>query len=276
MSAIRSPHIRAGFNLAEVAFVVVFLLHAAPGYSQTCIPLDIVPNHLSDYMRKVEEETGRRVCVTHSKVAMLSRQTWQPNKTYILVILDPAANITDSDFVEGVAHEITHGKLIYGRSYPAYITLDEASESERKTISLLISLLADVVVNKTIQDEGFEPFPPQYIETTKEETLAALAGRDVYLSRYPDAYFRRRFIGTRYLLAWAYLRYYDLLDDDKDVLTAYLRAAEARFPDEIALANSVQVAMEQHNLFSPDGFRQAVNAAFKAWHLDYLIREEII
>jgi len=207
---------------------------------------------------------------------MFSRQTWQPNKIYILVILDPTANITDSDFVEGVAHEITHGRLIYGRSYPHYITLDEANESERETIGPLISVLADVVVNKTIQDEGFAPFPPQYIELTKIETKKALAGDDVYLPLYPNAYFRRRFIGMRYLMAWAYLHYFHLPDDDKDVLTAFLRAAEARFPDEIAFANSVQVAMEQHNLFSPDGFRQAVNAACKAWHLDHLIREGII
>jgi hypothetical protein len=259
---------------SQIFVAVVMLACPASTFAESCIaPLNL-PKPLENYVAKVEKESGRPTCIIRQlHLSLPTGAEWRDDRVYNLIVIEPRFDISDPGNEQGIAHEITHGRLIYGKHYPTYRISDSARPEERRSVNLLLSTIADAVVNKTIQAEGFTPFPAGYLGVVKGEAAAALAGQNVYVSMFPDSSFRSKFIAARYLVAWSFLEYCALSVNEKDGLESFLRASEREYPSEIEIAKQVQVAMEHHDIFRSEGYRQAVTESLRAWKLDQFVQE---
>jgi hypothetical protein len=139
-------------------------------------------------------------------------------------------------------------------------------------VNLLLSIVADVVVNATIPKVGFE-IPGSYINEYSMATKIASTGQDPYLPQSSDPLFQSRFMAAKYLMAWGFLKYGRLVKDQLEVLNAFLTSFKIAFPDEFHIAEQFQVVMEPYDIFTPDGFRSAVEQAFLLWGLKDSVTE---
>jgi hypothetical protein len=114
-------------------------------------------------------------------------------------------NTTTEQFEQSVAHELTHGLITHKYRYLQVKVKDNATSTDTMRIRILINALEDIVVNKIMQDEGFQPYAFNYLDSVRQETRDAEKRYDTYAQYFPDPFGRDAFKVYRYLLAWGYI-----------------------------------------------------------------------
>ncbi len=229
---------------------------------------------LSKYLNKVEIETGRRVEFRFAADLGLAGMTaaFKPDPSCILILLKEGTDWGNPQHEHTIAHEATHGYLIYklGYSYPR--TKRKPAKNETKHVSLLFTMIDDIVVNRIIQKEGFPPLSPRYLSMLERETKAARKGSDRPYDEFSyDPLFKDRFMVFRYILAWGFVNYCDLKPYARKIINKYLKAFEKSFAKQFTMADQIKKVILQHDIFSPHGHRKTIEAVARLWHLDDLV-----
>lgn len=125
------------------------------------------------------------------------------------------------------------------------------------SVNLASTLVEDIPVNKTIQQNGFTPYSDGYLAMTEKETIAALK-RDtaMYHNVGTDAKIIRRFLTYRYVLGKTYLLYFDLEEDARRILKAFLLAFENSYQKIAFGAKEVCKLFQESDPFSSEGHRK--------------------
>jgi len=131
-------------------------------------------------------------------------------------------------------------------------------------------MVEDIVVNKIIQQEGFDPFGLNYLTVVQQETKSARKGRDHY-RQYKDPLLRHRIMVFRYILAWGYLQYFDLETYTRRTLSKFLKAFDSSFPEQFKMANQAKQIILENDIFTPTGFQNVVERILALWELDHLV-----
>jgi hypothetical protein len=175
-------------------------------------------------------------------------------------------------FERTIAHEITHGLLIYGLGYCFLTGKDSAPDDIFPHLSLL-SFIDDIVVNKMIESHGFKPFSPVYLAQTELETRAAQYRDDrLYDSPSYDQLFKSRIMISRYILAWSAVKYYNLDNSSRKIINAFLKEFSTGFPEQYEMANFVRKEILKNDIFTPAGHRKIIETILKQWDLwDYCV-----
>jgi hypothetical protein len=110
------PHLIAVL-FVEVCFASLF---SPVTSAQSCVAPLHLPSKLEVYRTLIEKETGRRTCFTHGAGFNLAsgKAEWRSDTTFNLVVIAPLYDVTDPANEWELAHELTHGRLIYGIHYP--------------------------------------------------------------------------------------------------------------------------------------------------------------
>jgi hypothetical protein len=226
---------------------------------------------LRAYIDKVEKETGRSVLIQTTQdfgvSGMMARFLEHP--THILVEVAP--NIPHDQFAQSIAHEVTHGLLAYARRYRRLGNPKRPpTPLEANTVSLLATMVEDIVVNKIIHENGFQPFAPNYLSVVREETKAARKGRDYY-RQFQDPLFKDRFMVFRYIMAWGFLQFYDLDKYARKTLSRFESEFKSVYPNQYKLAGQVKDIITKNNIFTPEGYCSAIKIGLALWGLNDLV-----
>lgn len=228
---------------------------------------------LSNYLNKVEIETGRKIefrPTTEIGIASITF-AFQPDPSCIRILCKEGIDWGNPEHEHSIAHEATHGYLIckLGYSYPR--AKRKQTRNEMNHVNLLFTMIEDIVVNKIIQKEGFPPFDPGYLNMVERETKAAREGSDRLYGEFShDPLFKDRFMVFRYILAWGFVNYCDLKPYARKTINKYLKWFKKSFVEQFTMADQIREVILQHDIFSAHGHRKTVEAVARLWHLDDL------
>ena len=229
---------------------------------------------LSKYLRKVEVETDRRVelrFVADLGLAGMSA-AFTPDPSCILIQLAKGTDWGSPEHDHTIAHEATHGYLLYKLGYSSPKAKRKPAKNEMEHVGLLFTMIDDIVVNSIIQKEGFPPFAREYLDMVERETKAAREGSDRLYGMYSyDPLFRDRFMVFRYILAWGLVSYCDLKPYARKTINKYLKWFKKSFVEQFKMADQIREIISQHDVFSAHGHHKTMEAVARLWHLDDLV-----
>lgn len=235
---------------------------------------------LSKYMNKIENETGRKIVIEGTDDVGLASMSAvfkeDPRGILVQIALDRHdRQITDQEVEQSLAHEITHGLLLYKQGYCGHFFKRPANNDEKKIVSILITMIDDIVVNKIIHENGFYPFSPIYLPMVKRETTAALRGRDIYNQISNDSLLKNRFIVFRYIMAWGFLKYFDLELNERKIIYRFLKSIQKSYPEQYKMAKQIEDIILQNDIFTPAGHHNTIEKILSLWSLEDLVELEI-
>ncbi len=237
--------------------------------------VDMQPSSkLQLYIDRVQQQTGRTVTIQESTDHGLSgmRASTTEHPTDILVRISP--NNTPEQFEQSVAHEVTHGLIKYKHGYQRPKVKDQTSSVDAMRVNLLLNAIEDVVVNKLMRDEGFQPYAFNYLDMVKQETKDAEKRRDTYAQDFPDPLISDAFKAYRYILAWGFIQYCNLPDKAVlNILKRFIDRFKVAYSSQYVMAKQVTESIVQNDIFTAQGFDRALRKALEAWNLSDLVEE---
>ncbi len=229
-------------------------------------------DRLKNYIKKAGEETGREVLIEETRDLGLSgiQSGFVQHPARILVMVSP--ELQGEQLEQSIAHEITHGLLRYGRGFPQITPSRPLSGAETISISILCSMLEDIVVNKIIYEEGFPLFASGYLKTVQKEEKD-LRDKSYFRSsaEVSDPEVKSRLMVSRYITAWGFLKYFHPDSSSRKILEKFLQSFERHYPQQYQMATRIRDIIIQNDIFTPGGYNQIIRRCLELWRLYDLV-----
>ena len=135
-------------------------------------------------------------------------------------------------------------------------------------------MLDDIVVNKIIQDEGFEPYSEVYPSMVLKEAIALNKGKNFYKMFNSDPIFKNRFITFRYVLAWGFNEYYTINNNLRVDIKKYIKAVKKQYKELAVSCTRITDSIKTNNIFKPEGHKKICEDVLGMWELKELIELE--
>lgn len=228
-----------------------------------------ISEKLTKYIDQVEQQTGRKILMETREDLGLSGMSaaFSNHPTHIKILFTKSSLNDSSRFEHSCAHEITHGLLIYGRKYFSPQTAKNITKEEKNLIGLICTAIGDIVVNKLIQHEGFEPISSVYIGMVKKETEAYKNGEDIY-KEFIEIKLKSKFKIFRYIMAWGFLQYFDLLGEQRNQLNEFIQIFEITYPPEYEESRKICDCILRNNIFTSEGYEITFRYVLELWGLN--------
>lgn len=215
---------------------------------------------LQNYLKKIEIETGKEVKILESPhlglKGMWAGYRYHPN--FIIVIIRSGVIKTNETLERSIAHEVTHGYILFKKNY-CRAELDELTpENEKKDVQLIFTMIDDIVVNKIISENGFSPFGDEYLAVVQKEIDSMLAGIDFYRQFSDDILFDDLLMITRYIIAWGFLEYFELSNEAYEILKKYNEVFKDTYPLQYDIAKNIKKIIINNDIFSSKGHCNAM------------------
>jgi len=127
---------------------------------------------LTNYLDKITNETGRQIIIEETENLGISGMSagFVDHPSHIVVLIAKGRKMTDPTVEQSIAHEATHGYLIYKKRYCKWTLRRPADDKEINCVTVLFTMIDDIVVNKIIHEESFPPYHPKYLSVVESET----------------------------------------------------------------------------------------------------------
>ncbi len=231
-------------------------------------------DRLLSYIKRVEEETGRRVSLEKDRYLGLPGMAsgFVDDPSVIIVRLSP--ELGPGQLEQSVAHEITHGLLRHKKGFPRMILRRQPGEEEALSLSILSSMLEDIPVNKMAHAEGFPLLASNYLDTVRKEEEDIISGK-YFSSMHANAQVRKRLMISRYITAWGFLEYFTLDTGSKKILKKFITSFESNCPEESEMALQIREIITQNDIFTSEGYGKVIKLCLKLWELGDLVELKV-
>ncbi len=229
---------------------------------------------LKNYLKKIEIETGREVKVLESPhlglKGMWAAFRYHPN--FIVVIIQSNIEKTNDDLERSIAHEATHGYILFKKEYCRPDFTFAAEDNDKKDIQLLFTMVDDIVVNKIIFEYGFSPYGSEYLPAVRNEIESMLAGVDIYRKFSDDLLFDDLLMITRYIIAWGFLEYFELDSSDHSIIKKFTKVFEHTYPLQYKIASEIKQIINLNDIFTSNGHCKAMKEILKHLKFSNLVK----
>jgi len=236
-----------------------------------------LPKKINNFLDKLIANSNKRVSlreVASFGISGMKVAFDYDEDNFYIDILESYANDLDEadkeDFYRSVFHEAMHGWLLLVEGFYMLESKEKfhLSDEEMKIKSILFSMISDIAVNFRIRKEGFSPFPSSYPSVVKNETEAFRVKKDYYSSlRELGDFFCSKFKINRYISAWSFVRYFDLDENAKSILSNFFSSFKEGLPSEYEECERIIDLIEQNNLFSSEGQKVVMAKISEMWGL---------
>jgi len=215
---------------------------------------------LQNYLEKIEKETGKEVKILESPhlglKGMWAGFRYHPN--FIIVIIRSGIEKSNETLERSIAHEATHGYILFKKNYCRADFNESISENEKKDVQMIFTMVDDIVVNKIISENGFDPFGEEYLAVVQKEVDSMLAGVDFYHQFSDDLLFDDLLMITRYIVAWGFLEYFELSEDVFNILKKYTEVFKDTYTYQHDIAEKIKAIIKDNDIFKSDGHCKAM------------------
>lgn len=215
---------------------------------------------LQNYLEKIEKETGKEVKILESPHLGLKGMWagYRYHPYFIIVIIRSGIQKTNETLERSIAHEATHGYILFKKKYCMAEFNDSTAENEKRDVQMIFTMVDDIVVNKIIFENGFSPFGAEYLAVVQKEVDSMLVGVDFYRQFSDDLLFDDLLMITRYIIAWGFLEYFELSEEAFEILKKYTDVFKDTYPLQYDIASKIKVIITNNNIFSSHGHCKAM------------------
>lgn len=237
---------------------------------------------LTSYLEHIQKETGHEIKFMESSNLGIKGITaaYQYHPDYILIILNPDYPRLAEDLERSIAHEATHGYLIYGRGFCRTNFPKNIPDDYKRDVQLVLTMLEDIVVNRIIAENGFPPYGHEYLPMVNEEIRVASLGEEAgeeFYHKFADTPHREALLMiSRYIIAWGFLNYYILKEEDTELIRRFTNSFKKYYPDYHEFAEKIVDIIKKKDIFQAPGECEALHEILKLLKMDGsvdLIRE---
>jgi hypothetical protein len=234
--------------------------------------MDNISSKLDSYLNMIKEQTQRELLIEYIDDFEVSgmQAAFRNHPTHINIIIKKSV-IGGPEFENNLAHEATHGLLNYGKKYFSPVPIQGLANNDLNLFGLLTTMVDDIVVNYHLSAEGFRPYSEVYTGMVRKEIDFYNKRLDIYNS-FTDPVFKSKFKIFRYVLAWGFVKYFDISSQDKTLLEKFLKTFKNTFPLEFKEAEYITKKIEKFDIFTQSGHEKVIRFILKQWKLDSKIQ----
>ena len=229
---------------------------------------------LKNYLEKINEETGKEIKILESPQlgikGMWAGYRYHPD--FIIIIIRSGIEKTNEAIERSIAHEATHGYILFKKKYCRAEFNQKISENEKKDIQLIFTMIDDIVVNKIISENGFDPYGKEYLDVVRKEIDSMIAGVDIYRQFSKDLLFDDLLMISRYIVAWGFLEYFELNKEDFETLKKYLDVFKNTYPLQYDIAYKIDQIIIKNDIFSSEGHCKIMTKILKLLEFDDFVK----
>lgn len=224
------------------------------------------------YIEKIEKETSHSVSIEMVQDVGLRgmKAEFELDPEYIRVKI--VQNIETEKIEQSIAHEITHGFLAYKKKYCQLEYLNEPNAIEGMSISIIVTMIEDIVVNKVIQEENFQPYPYDYLDKIQNDTKNIRKSKGSFPQLHQDPLLNGRIMILRYIGAWGFLKYFNLDSFSRRVIYKFIKCFKKSYPKQYEAAGQIEEIIIENNIFTPEGYYKAIKRCLELWNLVDLVK----
>lgn len=225
---------------------------------------------LLTYLEPIKSKTGREIRIDLASKVGLEGMNFAFNLDQTLILVKVVLPFQGSvaQFEQSIAHEATHGFLLYGLGYSTLTPNQKLNATESFSLSIIATMIDDVVVNNLLQKSGFEPFGENYKNMVNKETKAAKnRDKSFYNNTGPDELSRDRFMVYRYTLAWTFLKYFRVDFIMRESLQKFRKAFHRAYPQLSEEGTMIKQLFEKHDVFNREGHGYLMREVLALWRL---------
>ncbi|MGB9978496.1 hypothetical protein [Methanobacterium sp.] len=229
---------------------------------------------LTDYLKKIENETGKEVRILESPYLGL-KGMWagfRYHPDYIIIIIRSDIQKTNETLERSIAHEATHGYILFKKKYCRGEFPESIEDSDKRDIQLIFTMVDDIVVNKIIFENGFTPFGVEYLAVVQKEIDSMLTGVDFYRQFSDDLLFDDLLMITRYIIAWGFLEYFNLKHEEYGTLKKYVDVFKDTYPLQYEITNQIKQIIKDNDIFTSSGHCKTMTLILKLLKFDKLVK----
>ena len=210
---------------------------------------------LNFFLDKIENETGRQIKFMESSNMGIKGITaaFQYHPHYIWIVLDPEYPRESADIERSIAHEATHGYILYKLGFCRTKFKLDVSDEYKRDVQLVLTMVEDVVVNKIISENGFPPYGTEYLPMVREEIKIAHkgeeAGEEFYHEFATTPHLEALLMISRYVIAWGFLKYYNLKEVDYKLIEEFINSFKGFYPDYNQFAGKIEKIIDEKDIF---------------------------
>ena len=229
---------------------------------------------LKEFLNKIESETGHHIKFMESSDLGIKGITaaFQYHPQYILIILDREYPRTQEDLERSIAHEAAHGYIIYKMGFCRTKYNSGVSDEYKRDVQLVLTMVEDIVVNKIISENGFPPYGTEYMPMVREEIRIAregeAAGEEFYHKFAATPHLEALLMISRYIIAWGFLKYYELVADDYKLIEEFIRTFKKFYPDYYNFAGKIEKILDGNDIFKGKEECKTVREILKLFNMD--------
>ena len=226
---------------------------------------------LKAYIEKIEKETGRSVSMKMVQDVGLRgmKAAFEIDPEYIRVKI--VQNIETKKYEQSIAHEITHGFLAYKKKYCQLDYVQEPNEMEGKSIDIIVTMTEDIVVNKIVQENNFQPYPYDYLDKIQNDTKNIRKSKGKLPQLHQDPVLNDRIMILRYIGAWGFLKYFNLDSFSRRVISKFIKCFKKSYPKQYEAAGQIEEIILENNIFTSEGHNNAIKKCLDLWNLTNLV-----
>ena len=226
---------------------------------------------LKAYIEKIEKETGRSVSIKMVQDVGLRgmKAAFEIDPEYIRVKI--VQNIETKKYEQSIAHEITHGFLAYKKKYCQLDYVQEPNEMEGKSIDIIVTMTEDIVVNKIVQENNFQPYPYDYLDKIQNDTKNIRKSKGKLPQLHQDPVLNDRIMILRYIGAWGFLKYFNLDSFSRRVISKFIKCFKKSYPKQYEAAGQIEEIILENNIFTSEGHNNAIKKCLDLWNLTNLV-----
>ena len=227
---------------------------------------------LNAYKEKIEKETGKPVLIERVQDVGLRgmKAVFELDPEYIRIKIDQ--NIETEKIEQSIAHEITHGFLAHKKKYCQLDYVQEPNAIEEISISIIVTMVEDIVVNKIIQEENFQPYPYDYLDKIQNDTKNIRKSKGKIPRRYQDPVLNDRIMILRYITAWGLLKYSNLDSFNRKLIYKFIKCFKKLCPKQYEAAEQIEEIILENNIFTSEGYYKAIKRCLGLWNLVDLVK----
>jgi len=229
---------------------------------------------LKGYLNKVEAETGMEIKILESPKLGL-KGMWagfRYHPDFIVVIIRSGIKKPHETIERSIAHEATHGYILFKEKYCMAEFGESVADNDRRDIQLIFTMVDDLVVNKIISKNGFEPFGAEYLNMVQKEIEAMVSGQDFYRQFSYDLLFDDLLMISRYIIAWGFLEYFNLNAQEYELIKKFTSVFKDAYPMQYRLANKIKGIIIKNNIFTSEGHCKAMEEILKLLKFKNLVK----
>ncbi len=229
---------------------------------------------LEEYITKIERETERKVRILESPKLGL-KGMWAGfrfHPDFIIVIIRSGINKPDETLERSIAHEATHGYILFKYEYCMAEFNESVTDNDRKDIQLIFTMVDDVVVNKIMSRNGFMPFGSEYLNVVQKEIDAMISGQDFYRQFSDDLLFDDLLMISRYIIAWGFLEYFGLNKYEFEIIKKFTDVFKYAYPMQYKIADKIKHIIIANDIFTSEGHCKSMDEILKLLKFNNLVK----